>query len=99
MASTPRADRQPQPPTRLENSLARLHRALQSHARLGEKIDSLFGEWQSRWAGRRDEIVRRLEAIDSHLDTWLPPNAPPRLAVVTAVDETVGSLRDQMDQE
>jgi hypothetical protein len=48
----------------------------------------MFTEWQSRWASRRDDIVRRLEAIDSQLDVWQPSNVEtPRLAVVGESDE------------
>jgi len=48
----------------------------------------MFAEWQGRWASRRDDIVRRLEAIDSQLDVWQPSHvATPRLAVVNASEE------------
>jgi hypothetical protein len=48
----------------------------------------MFAEWQGRWASRRDDIVRRLEAIDSQLDVWQPSHVgTPRLAVVDASEE------------
>jgi hypothetical protein len=48
----------------------------------------MFTEWQNRWASRREDIVRRLEAIDSQLDVWQPTNVgTPRLAVVEESEE------------
>jgi len=74
--------------TRLETSLVRLHHTLRNRARHGEALDSMFTEWQSRWASRRDDIVQRLEAIDSQLDMWQPSNVgTPRLAVVGESEE------------
>ncbi len=55
----------------------------------------MFAQWQSRWANRRDDIVRRLEAIDSQLDVWRPSDETPRLAVVSASEEVGTGLADQ----
>ena len=74
--------------TRLETSLVRLHHALRNRARHDEALDSMFTEWQCRWASRRDDIVRRLEAIDSQLDVWQPSSVgSPRLAVIGESEE------------
>jgi hypothetical protein len=51
--------------------------------------ESLYAEWQDRWAGRREELARRLSAIDSQLDSWAPKGLDsPRLAVITETNET-----------
>ena len=75
-------------PTRLEAALARLDRSVRKSVRHNEAMESMFTEWQSRWATRRDDIVRRLEAIDSQLNVWRPAGeTTPRFAVVRAVEE------------
>lgn len=51
-------------------------------------MESMYSQWQNRWAGRREDIVRRLEAIDSQLDVWQPSDeTTPRLAVVGASED------------
>ena len=51
-------------------------------------MESMFSQWQNRWSGRRDDIVRRLEAIDSQLDVWQSTrDASPRFSVVGAADD------------
>lgn len=88
MPFCPCDDRPSRVPTRLETALARLNRALRNGARQGEAMESMFAQWQSRWSSRRDDIVRRLEAIDSQLDVWQPASdATPRFAVVSASEE------------
>ena len=48
----------------------------------------MYSQWQNRCAGRRDDIVRRLEAIDSQLDVWQPAeDSTPRLALVGTAEE------------
>jgi hypothetical protein len=75
-------------PSRLEAALARLDRNVRKSVRHNEAMESMFTEWQSRWATRRDDIVRRLEAIDSQLNVWRPSSeTTPRFAVVSAVEE------------
>jgi hypothetical protein len=74
--------------TRLETALVRLNGSLRTTAQRGEAMDSMFNQWQNRWSSRREDIVRRLEAIDSQLDVWKPSgNATPRFAVVSAAEE------------
>ncbi len=59
----------------------------------------MFTQWQSRWASRRDDIVRRLEAIDSQLDVWRPSSdTTPRLAVVSVSEEPAPGSRHQEPQ-
>jgi len=78
----------PQSRTRLESALLRLESRLRSSSRRGKAMESMYSQWQNRWASRRDDIVRRLEAIDSQLDVWQPSNeTTPRLAVVGASEE------------
>ncbi len=75
--------------TRLESALIRLESRLRSSARRGKAMESMYSEWQSHCANRRDDIVRRLEAIDTQLDVWQPASeATPRLAVVGSSEET-----------
>jgi hypothetical protein len=53
----------------------------------------MFAEWQSRWASRREQIVRRLEVIDSQLEALASPGAGQlRLAVVGAAEEPAASV-------
>jgi hypothetical protein len=74
--------------SRLEIALARLDGSLRNSARHGEAMESMFSQWQNRWSGRRDDIVRRLEAIDSQLDVWQSTRvAAPRFSVVGAADD------------
>jgi hypothetical protein len=88
MAFCLRDERPSRVPTRLEAALARLDRNLRKSVRHNEALESMFTEWQSRWATRRDDIVRRLEAIDSQLNVWRPSGeTTPRFAVVGAVEE------------
>jgi hypothetical protein len=88
MAFCLRDERPSRVPTRLEAALARLDRNLRKSVRHSEALESMFTEWQSRWATRRDDIVRRLEAIDSQLNVWRPSSeTTPRFAVVSAVEE------------
>jgi hypothetical protein len=48
----------------------------------------MYSQWQNRLANRHDDIVRRLEAIDSQLDVWQPPSeTTPRFAVVGTSEE------------
>jgi hypothetical protein len=78
-------------PTRFEAALARIERNLRTNARHGEAMDSMFTQWQSRWSNRRDDIIRRLEAIDSQLNVWRPSvDSTPRFAVVSPMEETCG---------
>jgi len=78
----------PRSRTRLESALIRLESRLRSSARRGKAMESMYSQWQNRCAGRRDDIVRRLEAIDSQLDVWQPAeDSTPRLALVGAAEE------------
>jgi hypothetical protein len=61
---------------------AALHRGIQRE----EHDETLYDQWQHRWEGRRDELARRLTAIDNQLDSWAP--SAPRLAVIVEADET-----------
>jgi hypothetical protein len=75
--------------TRLEASLIRLQAALRRGIQREETDETLYTQWQHRWEGRRDELARRLTAIDSQLDDWAPETpAAPRLSVITEADET-----------
>lgn len=79
--------------TRLETALARLNGSLRASARRGEEMESMFTQWQNRWAGHRDDLVRRLEAIDSQLDVWQPSSRPTRrFGLVGAPEETCTAL-------
>jgi hypothetical protein len=74
--------------TRLEASLIRLQATLSRGIQREATDDTLYAEWQSRWAGRREELARRLTAIDSQLDSWAPKGLDaPRLAVIAEADE------------
>jgi hypothetical protein len=74
--------------TRLESALLRLESRLRSSTRRGKAMESMYSQWQDRCAGRRDDIVRRLEAIDSQLDIWQPADqSTPRLALIGASEE------------
>jgi hypothetical protein len=74
--------------TRLESALIRLESRLRSSARRGKAMESMYSQWQNRCANHRDDIVRRLEAIDTQLDVWKPSSeTAPRLAVVRASEE------------
>jgi hypothetical protein len=56
-------------------------------------MDSMFAQWQNRWASRREDLVRRLEAIDSQLDIWQPSDEEtPRFAVVGASEELASQV-------
>jgi hypothetical protein len=78
----------PRSRTRLESALIRLEGRLRSSARRGKAMESMYSQWQDRCANRRDDIVRRLEAIDTQLEVWQPSSeATPRLAVVGASEE------------
>jgi hypothetical protein len=72
--------------TRLEASLIRLQAALRRGIQREEHDETLYDQWQHRWEGRRDELARRLTAIDNQLDSWAP--SAPRLAVIVEADET-----------
>jgi hypothetical protein len=74
--------------TRLEASLIRLQAAQRRGIQRETTDESLYAEWQDRWAGRREELARRLTAIDSQLDSWAPKGLDsPRLAVITETNE------------
>ncbi len=73
---------------RLEASLLRLHRDVFNNVERNLAMDSMFAEWHGRWSGRREELIRRLEAIDTQLEGWLPPDESSlRLAVVGTMDD------------
>ena len=81
-------ERTPRSRTRLESALIRLESRLRSSSRRGKAMESMYSQWQNRLANRHDDIVRRLEAIDSQLDVWQPPSEmTPRLAVVGTAEE------------
>jgi hypothetical protein len=66
-----------------------LRSALRRDIQRDKTDDTLYAEWQNRWAGRREELARRLTAIDSQLDSWDAEGADaPRLALLADVDET-----------
>ena len=50
MAFCLRDERPSRVPTRLEAALARLDRNLRKSVRHNEALESMFTEWQSRWA-------------------------------------------------
>lgn len=76
--------------TRLEVSLLRLQAAVRRGIGREETSETLYDQWQNRWAGRRDELARRLSAIDSQLDSWAQKSSDaPRLAVLGDEDEMV----------
>jgi hypothetical protein len=75
--------------TRLEASLIRLQTALRRGIQREVTNETLYVQWQHRWEDRRDELARRLTAIDSQLDSWAPKTlSAPRLAVIVEADET-----------
>lgn len=76
--------------TRLEVSLIRLQAAVCRGVGREDTTETLYDQWQNRWAGRRDELSRRLSAIDSQLDSWAQKGSDtPRLAVLDEEDEMV----------
>jgi uncharacterized protein YukE len=76
--------------TRLEASLIRLQTALRPGVEREDNSETLYDEWQNRWASRREELSRRLSAIDSQLDSWAQKGSDaPRLAVLGEDDELV----------
>ncbi|HXY37807.1 MAG TPA: hypothetical protein VEI07_26510 [Planctomycetaceae bacterium] len=80
--------------TRLEASLIRLQAALRRGIQREATDETLYAEWQNRWSGRREELSRRLTAIDSQLDSWAHVDAP-RLAVIAEADEPSTGLCDE----
>ena len=75
--------------TRLEDSLIRLQTVLRRGIQREADDETLYAQWQSRWAGRREELSRRLTAIDSQLESWAPESrSTPRLAVLGDCEET-----------
>ena len=88
MPSCPCDEQSPQNRTRVEASLLKLYRAVERKPGHDETVDSLFAQWQNRWASQRNEIVRRLEAIDSQLDgLYEPTESTPRFAVIGPNDD------------
>ena len=56
----------------------------------------MFLQWQNRWASRHDDIVCRLEAIDSQLNGWKSEGEEtPRLAVVGTPEEAREEARGE----
>lgn len=76
--------------TRLEDSLIRLQTVLRRGIQREQTDESLYAQWQTRWADRREELARRLTAIDSQLESWEPESrCVPRLAVVSDCEESM----------
>ena len=76
--------------TRFEVSLIRLQAAVRHGIGREDTSETLYDQWQNRWAGRRDELARRLSAIDSQLDSSEQKcSDAPRLAVLGDEDEMV----------
>jgi len=53
--------------SRLGESLLRLHRRLEESRDEQSEGENLFRIWQMKWFGRRDQISRRLELVESQL--------------------------------
>jgi len=53
--------------SRLGESLLRLHRRLEESRDEESRGENLFRIWQMKWFGRRDQISRRLELVESQL--------------------------------
>ena len=53
--------------SRLGESLLRLHRRLEQSRDEENQGENLFRIWQMKWFGRRDQISRRLELVESQL--------------------------------
>ena len=82
--------------TRLESSLIRLQSVLRRGIQRETTNDTLYAQWQSRWEGRREELARRLSAIDSQLDSWTAPaTAAPRLAVIAENEDPIFGFCDE----
>ncbi len=74
--------------SRLEDSLIRLQTLLRRGIQREADDETLYAQWQSRWAGRREELSRRLTAIDSQLESWAPESrSTPRLALLDDCEE------------
>jgi hypothetical protein len=73
-----------------------LQAALRRGIQRDKTDETLYTEWQSRWSGRREELARRLTAIDSQLDS-LEASDPdtPRLALLPETDDTAFSPCDE----
>ena len=55
--------------SRLGSSLIRIHSGLAQTRQKEEHVEDLFQKWQEKWASRRAQIARRLELIETQLDT------------------------------
>jgi hypothetical protein len=89
MSSLPLDARPSRLRTRLEASLIRLQAAVRRGIQREATNDALYAQWQDRWASRREDLARRLAAIDSQLDSWAPSElSAPRLALMAEADET-----------
>jgi hypothetical protein len=82
--------------TRLESSLIRLQTVLRRGIQRETTNDTLYAQWQSRWEGRREELAKRLSAIDSQLDSWTATaTSAPRLAVIAENEDPIFGLCDE----
>src|ERR1700730_17881171 len=89
MPPLPLDDRPSRLRTRLQAPLIRLQDAQRRGIQRETTDESLYAEWQNRWAGRREELARRLSAIDSQLDSWAPKGVEfPCVDVITESNET-----------
>ena len=85
--------------SRLGDSLIRLHKNIEQTRQREDQLEEMFENWQLRWSRRRDQIMGRLEMIESHLQEINKPNqeqSAPHLSIVgSTVDrDDVRSMAD-----
>ena len=69
--------------SRIGQSLIRLQRNLEQTRHEEDQVESMFNTWQEKWSNRRDQIARRLELIETQLESLAgDADDSPRLAVV-----------------
>ena len=69
--------------SRLGESLIHIHFSLEQTRQEEQRVDNLFLAWQEKWSSRRDQIVKRLELIETQLEELARKETrPPRLSVV-----------------
>jgi hypothetical protein len=67
----------------LGDALIRIHQTIERTRHHEAHVENLFHSWQSKWGRRREQIMTRLEHIESQLNQLTQtPEPTPSLSVV-----------------
>lgn len=74
--------------SRLGEALLRLQSSLEKTRGQENRFNATLNLWQQKWSSRREQIRRRLAAIESHLEQFSEPaESAPQLSLVVGAGD------------